>query len=77
MNGLPHGYEPSELPALHSASPPPYPPPLAGEGREGAHLHDGAPLHRRSRENWRKAEVLIPNGCPSIPLRTGARLLPG
>ena len=26
--------------------------------------------------NWRKAEVLIPNGCPSIPLRTGARLLP-
>jgi len=43
----------------------------------GFPLHDGAPLHRRSRENWWKAEVLIPNGCPSIPLRTGARLLPG
>jgi len=35
------------------------------------------PRHWRSCESWRKAEVLIPNGCPSIPLRTGARLLPG
>ena len=35
LNGLSLGHEPSELPVLHSESPPPYPPPLAGEGREG------------------------------------------
>src|SRR5262252_3136261 len=60
LNGLSLGYEPSELPVLHSAS------------------IDGLSSPRRRTaasavaENWRKAEVLIPNGCPSIPLRTGA-----
>src|SRR5262249_43886016 len=43
-NGLPLGYEPSELPVLHSASPLPTLPRLRGRvGREG-HLYDGAPL---------------------------------
>jgi hypothetical protein len=67
LNGLPLGYEPSELPVLHSAS-----------NGVGLFIFRTARHHLGDRGGkWRKAEVLIPNGCPSIPLRTGARLLPG
>ena|SRR5882672_439324 len=66
-NGLSLGYEPSELPVLHSAS-------------IGVGLFISATARRyiggRARTGGRP-EVLIPNGCPSIPLRTGARRLPG
>jgi hypothetical protein len=67
LNGLPLGDEPSELLVLHSAS--------NGVGLFIFHT-PRCYIGGRS-EKWWKAEVLIPNGCPSIPLRTGARLLPG
>ena len=67
MNGLPFGYEPSELPVLHSAS-----------NSVGPFIFHTAHRYIGGRgEKWRKAEVVLPNGCPFIPLRTGAWLLPG
>ena len=74
--------------------PHPNPPPLAGEGREGWWEVDGIePLAKKDCvysaatapacpylhfPNWRKREVLIPNGTrPSISLRTSAGLPSG